>query len=106
MSEEAGKLYDALSEKYDGNLFFESMDDISLAINQLFVLLEKNFKIVQYDHDKKLISEFVKSVKETRTKIIEEMTKISETIGLKAEAYYPVNDNLEILENKWEKMAK
>ena len=50
----------------------------------------------------RLISKFVNDIKGNRTKIIEKMVKISETIGLKAEAYYPVNDVLEDLQKKWE----
>lgn len=56
--------------------------------------------------EQKIISEIVEDIKENRTKIIEKMVKISETIGLKTEAYYLINDVLEELQEKWEERSK
>ena len=42
----------------------------------------------------KIISDIVEKLKKTKSKIIEEMAELSQTIGIKAEYFYPINDNL------------
>ena len=50
----------------------------------------------------RLISEFLNDIKYRWNKIISKLTEISENLGLKAEFYFPINDNFGELQKKWE----
>jgi len=56
--------------------------------------------------NKGLISEFLNDIKYRWNKIVEKLTEISEKSGLKAEFYFPINDNFGELQEKWEAKLK